>query len=205
MGAAGPLPRLPAQSAAVAAGRLHGTRQWHDGGNCGPAGSVLLHQQMADAGCGAADGGFPPVHHLDVPAGGTAGMERGLRLHHGLPVPRLPELERIRPVEHVAALAGSRHRRRVAVLPGARQPPTGPGLRSCRRCASTPATGRRPCRGLRSRRRGEARPDHHTARAIPSIRSIGDVPTTGRRHAAHDAGRLADDAQARARRCCRCS
>ena len=74
------------------------------------------------------DGGLPPVHHLDVPARGAAGMERGLRLHDDLPVPRLPELERIRPVEHVAAVAGSRHRRRAAVLPGAGQPAARQGV-----------------------------------------------------------------------------
>ena len=45
-----------------------------------------------------------------------------------LPVPRLPELERIRPVEHVPALAGPGHRRRAAVLPGAGQPAAGQGV-----------------------------------------------------------------------------
>ena len=39
----------------------------------------------------AADhGGLPPVHHLDVPARGAAGMERAVRLRDHLPVPGLP-------------------------------------------------------------------------------------------------------------------
>ena len=90
---AGPLPRVPARHAAVAAGGLHGTRQWHHRRDRGPAGPVLLHQQVGDTGRGRVDGRIPPVHHFDVPARGAAGMECGFRLHHDLPVPRLPELE----------------------------------------------------------------------------------------------------------------
>ena len=39
-----------------------------------------------------------------------------------------PNSERIRPVEHDAALAGPRHRRRAAVLPDPGQPATGQGV-----------------------------------------------------------------------------
>ncbi len=145
MGATGPLPRLRARHAAVAAGGLHGTRQRHHGRNRRPADPVLLHEQVGDAGCGAVDGGVPPVHHLDLPAGGAAGMERRLRLRHGLPVPRLPEPRRIRPVEHVAALAGPRSSppvccstRSWAICGRTRCP-------SCPRCGNTRATGPRRC------------------------------------------------------------
>ena len=41
---------------------------------------------------GGDHGLLPPVHHLDVPAGGSAGVERALRLRGGVPVPRLPQL-----------------------------------------------------------------------------------------------------------------
>ncbi len=51
-----------------------------------------------------------------------------VRVHHGLPVPRLSELERLRPVEHVATMAGARHRRRSAVLPDSGQSAAGQGV-----------------------------------------------------------------------------
>ena len=159
MGATGPLPRLRARHAAVAAGGLHGTRQRHHGRDRGPAGPVLLHQQVGDAGRGAVHGGLPPVHHLDVPAGGAAGMERGLRLHHDLPVPRLPELERIRPVEHVAALAGPRHRRRAAVLPDPGQPATRQGVLPAFDAAVRGQLGLGGV-DVRARCRAEAEPGH---------------------------------------------
>jgi len=63
------------------------------------------------------DGGFPPVHHLDVPLAVPAGMGTWSSPTPRSPVPWLPELERIRPVEHVAALAGSRHRRALLFFP----------------------------------------------------------------------------------------
>ena len=39
---------------------------------------------------------LPPVHHLDVPDRGAAGVEHPVRLRDGVPVPRSPELGRLR-------------------------------------------------------------------------------------------------------------
>ena len=58
---------------------------------------------------GGDHGRVPPVHHLDVPAGGAAGVERAVRLRDDLPVPRLPELGRLRGRGHVLAVADRRH------------------------------------------------------------------------------------------------
>ena len=55
---------------------LHGTRAGQRGGNPGAAGPVVLDEQMGHRRGRGDHGGLPPVHHLDVPAGGAAGMER---------------------------------------------------------------------------------------------------------------------------------
>ncbi len=70
-----------------------------------------------------------------------------------------PNCERIRPVEHVAAVAGSRHRRRAAVLPGAGQPATGQGLLPAFTAAVRRQLGLRGV-GFRTGCRGEAGPGH---------------------------------------------
>ena len=98
--------------------------------------------------------GLPPVHHLDVPAGRSAGVERAVRLRVDLLVPRLPGLARIRRGGHVVAVADGGDRCGAGLLPDPGQLPARTRCRSCRRCASTPATGRPPCgRSPRGRRR----------------------------------------------------
>ena len=71
---------------------------------------------------------LPPVHHLDLPARGAAGVERAVRLRHDLPVPRLPDLARLRRDRHVLAVAARRDRRGAAVLPDPGQPAPGQGV-----------------------------------------------------------------------------
>ena len=100
------------------------------------------------------DGRVPPVHHLDVPARGAAGMERPLRLRRRLPVPRLPRLGRLgvgdmsSPWLTVAIAAA------LLFFPSwATSAPT--WSRSCPRCGSTPATGPRPL-GVRAGRGGRS-------------------------------------------------
>ena len=89
------LPRLPARSAAVTRRRLDGPRRGHHGGDHRPAGAAVLAVAVAHRAGRDTDGRFPPVHRLDVPDRGSAGMERAVRLRHRLPVPGLPDLARL--------------------------------------------------------------------------------------------------------------
>ena len=71
---------------------------------------------------------LPPVHHLDVPAGGPGGMERPVRLRGDLLVCRLPELAGLRDHGHVLAVVDRRHPWLPVLLPGARQHSPRPGV-----------------------------------------------------------------------------
>ena len=81
---------------------------------------VLLfsHNHWRDAGGGRVHDRLPPVHHLDVPARGAAGMERAVHVPDRVPVPRLPQPARVRPRQHEHPPAGG-HGGGPAVLPGA--------------------------------------------------------------------------------------
>ena len=98
--------------------------------------------------------GVPSVHHLDVPARGAVGVERAVRLRHDLPVPRLPELGRLRHRGHVLAVA-DRWPSRPACCSSRCWATCAPTwCPSCPRCGSTRATGRRRCgRSRRAPRR----------------------------------------------------
>ena len=121
-------------------GGLHGTRQRHHGRDPRSAGPVLLHEQWVTLAAVLLMVGFH-LFIIDLPAGGAAGMERRLRLHHDLPVPRLPELERIRPVD-MTPPGWPSSSRRAAVLPGPGQSATDK-VSFLPRCGRTRATGPR--------------------------------------------------------------
>ena len=64
----------------------------HHGRDHRPAGAAVLAVAVAHGAGRGAHGGVPPVHRLDVPDRGAAGMERAVRLRHHLLVPGLPDL-----------------------------------------------------------------------------------------------------------------
>ena len=128
VGQAGALPRLPTRSAAIAGRPLHGPRARHHRGDRRPAGAVVLDEQVVDGGGGGRHGGLPPVHHLDVPAGGSVGVERAVRLRNDFLVPRLPGLARICRVEHVVAVADGDDRCGAGFLPDPGQLPARQGV-----------------------------------------------------------------------------
>ena len=64
------------------------------------AGPAVLAQPLRDAGGGRVHDRLSPVHHLDVPARGAAGMERAVHVPHRVPVPRVPQPARVRPWRH---------------------------------------------------------------------------------------------------------
>ena len=99
---------------------------------------------------GGNHGRVPSVHHFDVPARGAAGVERAVRLRRDLPVPRFPELGRLRYRGHVLAVADRRHRGRPGCSSRCWATCAPTWCPSCPRCGSTRATGHR--------RRGRSRP-----------------------------------------------
>ena len=130
--------------------------------------------------------GLPPVHHLDVPARGTAGMERLVRLRNDLPVPRLPGLERVRDHRHVLAVADGRGGGGAAVLPDSGQFPARQGVvpavdAAVRRQLGIRGVGLRPgCRGqaeqaspARRRTRSTSSSTSVTSRSGPTSRCNG--------------------------------
>ncbi len=141
--------------------------------------------------CGA-DDRLPPVHHLDVPAGGAAGVERPVRVHHGLPVPRLPNANGYG-LGDMDAGAARAHRWPACCSSRSSATSGRTSSRSCRRCGSTRATGPRRCgRSPRGRRRSST----STSRSPPSMQKQqldDDLRSRGR------GGRHAADARAGAR------
>ena len=74
------LPQLPARPAPVGVHRAPRARA-RDVRRARPAArAAVLAQPHRDARGGAVHGRLPPVHHLDVPAGGAAGVERGVHV-----------------------------------------------------------------------------------------------------------------------------
>ena len=67
----------------------------HDRGVLHAAGAAVLAQRDAHRGRRDPDGLLPPVHHLDVPARGAAGVERAVHVPARVPVPRLPRPGRV--------------------------------------------------------------------------------------------------------------
>ena len=93
---AGALPELPQRPSPVTPRLVHGARARQRGGDPRAADPAVLDEQVGDAGRRGDHGVLPPVHHLDVPARGSAGMERAVRLRDHLPVLGLPGVERLR-------------------------------------------------------------------------------------------------------------
>ena len=98
---------------------------------------------------------LPRVHRVDVPAGGAAGVERAVRVRRGVPVRRLPGRRRLQRHRLLGAVAAAGDRRRAAVLPGARQPASRPGLVPAVDAAVRRQLGLGDL-GVRARRRGAA-------------------------------------------------
>ena len=138
---------------------LHGARAGQRGGNPCAADLLFSTNKWLTLVAAGDHGRVPPVHHLDVPAGGAAGMERAVRLRDHLPVPGLPGLERLRGVGHVVRLADGRGRRRAAVLPDPRQLPARQGVVPAVDAAVRRQLGIRGV-GVRAGRRGEAEQRH---------------------------------------------
>ena len=187
------LPQLPGGPAAVGAGGRPGPRRRHVRRACDAAGPALLAQPHGHRGGRRADALLPHVHHLDVPAGGSAGVERAVHVHRGVPVPGLPQRVRLRPRGHGPGAAGG-HGRRAAVPPGARQPPPRPRVVPA---LDAPVRGQLGGRhlGAGPRRRGEDQPAHRQGGEDaegPARRDLRGA--RGRGHHAADP-RLARDAQ----------
>ena len=142
-------------------------------------------------------GRVPRVHPLDVPDRGAVGVECAVRFRRGVPVLGPPGLGGLQRRRHLLAGPPRRHRRGLALLPGARQPAPRPRV-----VPAVDAPVRRQLGvghvGVRARCRGQAR-QHRARRRQHRRPGRGHLPAPGRRDAAHHADGVAVAAQPRSR------
>ena len=191
------LPRLPRRPAAVAnAPCCSRTVRGTVVELVPPLVLLFSHNHTVTVRRGRRDDRLPPVHHLDVPARGAAGVERAVHVHRGVPVPRLPQPGRLRrsrtwiPALLVADGRRAARSSRCSATCGRTW------CRSCRRCASTPATGPRRMWAFAPGAEQQARQAARQGRPDAEATSSTDDVRRGRgRGDPAAAARLAGDAQ----------